>query len=386
MDMKVFNIDYVFDRKNNSKSKGLGAVEIRITFSRTSRILIATGVKVSPEQWDEETSMVIGNGAKRMNRELYDQEQGFRELLADMERSGEPMTAETFRRFRDQRNKMHNQLFYDFAMDAMAERNITDSTRVTHMCAIEALKKSGCVRMVSDLTADNIARFDRWLRERNPHMMQTTLHNYHKRIKVYANEAVRRGLLNMSPYERFKDQRGRPRDRVFLTDEELTRIRKLKIYDKPTGRARDVFVFCCYTGLAYADVNYLASDMVIDRNGHLFISAERHKTGTRYYTPMLPPAQRVWKKYKGKLPVYSQQSYNRLLKILGHMAGINKPMSSHIARHTFATTVVLANDIPIETLSKMLGHRDIRVTQVYARVLDQTINRHSDKLFQIYDA
>ena len=382
--METFKLFLVFDRRKNSAEKGFGSVEVCIMFNRQSRLFAPTGVELFPAQWDAVNRMATGPGAKDANRRLSAVLSECQAILTEMQRAGEDITADNYKRYRDREEDKKAQSFYEFAFDCMQARQITASTRKTHACALEALRRSGIVKTVQDLTADNIARFDRWLRDRNPEMEQTTLHNYHKRIKVYVNEAIRAGLLDVSPYDRFRDVRGKSKDRVALTDDELGRIRSLELHDRAMERTRDVFVFCCYTGISYADLNNLTDDMFVERDGRLYISADRQKTHTHYYTPVLPPAMQVLQKYKGKLPVYSQQSYNRLLKLIAHLAGISKPLSSHIARHTFATTVVLANDIPIEALSKMLGHRNIQVTQIYAKVLDQTISRHSDKLFHIF--
>lgn len=383
--METFKLFLVFDRRKKAAEKGFGTVEACVSFGRNGRVYEHTGIDLYPKQWDGQDNMATGPGAKEANRKLSAVLADCRAILTEMQRDGVDITADNYKRYRDADNSKKEQSFYDFAMDCMDSRQITASTRKTHVCALEALRQSGAVKSIQDLTAANIARFDKWLRLRTPGIEQTTLHNYHKRIKVYVNEAIRAGLLDTSPYDKFKDVRGKSKDRVALTDDELARIRGLELHDPGMERTRDVFVFCCYTGLSYADLNNLTDDMFVERDGRLYISADRQKTHTHYYTPVLPPAMHVLQKYGGKLPVYSQQSYNRLLKLIAHLAGINKPLSSHIARHTFATTVVLANDIPIETLSKMLGHRSIQVTQIYAKVLDQTISRHSDKLFKIFE-
>lgn len=383
--MQAFNIFYTFDRRGRAKDKGFGAVEICISFGRKGRIYERTDVELCPPQWDGRNQVVVGSGAAPVNMKLQEAMDKVRRIITDLQRHGEAVTPDSYRARKKELNADYEQDFFNFAYDRMTERAIKDDTRKNHYCALDALRASGCVRTVQDLTPDNISRFDQWLRRRNPNMAQTTIHNYHKRIKVYVNEAIRMRLLAVSPYDQFRDVRGRSKDRIALTAEELDRIRALPITDTSLAKVRDVFVFCCYTGLSYADANNLTADMIVERDGRLFISSDRQKTGTHYYTPVLPPAREVLDKYNGKLPVYCQQTYNRMLKAIGCMANIAKPMSSHIARHTFATTVVLANDIPIETLSKMLGHRDIRVTQVYAKVLDQTISRHSDKLFKLLD-
>jgi len=116
---------------------------------------------------------------------------------------------------------------------------------------------------------------------------------------------------------------------------------------------------------------------------NLLDSRFRIKTGTKFYTPILTPAMEILKKYDYKFTVPTVQSFNRSLKIIAELIGLKKPLTSHIARHTFATTVVLANDVPIETLSKMLGHTKVSVTQVYAKILNSSVEKHAEKLNSI---
>lgn len=125
------------------------------------------------------------------------------------------------------------------------------------------------------------------------------------------------------------------------------------------------------------------NECTVEHNGVVYIDGERIKTGTKYYTPILKPAIEILEKYNYKFVVPTVQSFNRSLKLIAELIGLKKPLTSHIARHTFATTIVLANDIPIETLSKMLGHTKISVTQVYAKVLNTSVEKHAEKLNSI---
>jgi integrase len=146
---------------------------------------------------------------------------------------------------------------------------------------------------------------------------------------------------------------------------------------------RDIFVFGCYTGLVYADVQKLKRvDIVIGHGGEKWIHTERVKTETSTRVPLLPHALKIMDSYKdhpqcvnqGKLlPVMSNQKMNEYLKEIADRCEINKKMTFHTARHTFATTVTLTNGVPIETVSKMLGHKTLRTTQQYAKILDQKV-------------
>ncbi|HAZ02808.1 MAG: hypothetical protein A2W90_18935 [Bacteroidetes bacterium GWF2_42_66] len=146
---------------------------------------------------------------------------------------------------------------------------------------------------------------------------------------------------------------------------------------------RDVFVFACYTGLGYAELNKLNRNHIqLGNYGEEWIVIDRTKTDIRCRVPLLPQAKAILQKYenfpvnwnKGKLlPVHSNQKMNEYLKELAAICGITKNLSMHVARHTFATSVILANGVPIETVSKMLGHTSLKTTQIYARIVDSKI-------------
>jgi integrase len=146
---------------------------------------------------------------------------------------------------------------------------------------------------------------------------------------------------------------------------------------------RDCFVFCCFTGLAYADVKKLThDDFVIGIDGDLWINTKRTKTKTKSNIPVLPTALLILEKYehspllvdKKVLPVLTNQKMNAYLKEIADLSGINKHLTTHLARHTFATTVTLSNGVSIESVSKMLGHKSLRTTQHYAKILNRKVS------------
>ncbi len=165
-------------------------------------------------------------------------------------------------------------------------------------------------------------------------------------------------------------------DRYYLSKEELQQIAEKRFVSERLGQVRDVFLFCCFTGLAYIDVFQLKTSHISNGNdGERWIITNRQKTKTRSAIPLLPTAVEIINKYasnlvclnKGTLlPVPSNQKMNEFLKEIADLCGITKKLTSHIARHTFATTVTLSNGVPIESVSKMLGHTNIRTTQHYA--------------------
>jgi site-specific recombinase XerD len=161
------------------------------------------------------------------------------------------------------------------------------------------------------------------------------------------------------------------------------------------SQVRDIFLFSCYTGLAYIDVKTLIkNNMVIGIDGKHWIHTFRTKTDTPSNIPLLPQALAIIEKYKthpqvineaALLPVASNQKMNAYLKEIADLCGITKELTFHTARHTFATTVTLSNGIPIESVSKMLGHKNLRTTQHYAKILDKKVSNDMEILFQKFE-
>lgn len=173
-------------------------------------------------------------------------------------------------------------------------------------------------------------------------------------------------------------------NREALTPAELQTISNRDFDNLRLEHVRDIFIFCCYTGLAYADVYKLKRSEIVDGvDREKWLSIKRQKTDTPSRISILPMAQIVLDKYTGfaeciakdrLLPVLSNQKMNSYLKEIGDVCRIKKVITFHLARHSFATTVTLNNGVPIENVSKMLGHRNIKTTQQYAKIVDKKVS------------
>lgn len=173
-------------------------------------------------------------------------------------------------------------------------------------------------------------------------------------------------------------------ERAYLVQEEIQAIADKEFATERLNQVKDIFLFSCFTGLAYIDVKQLTrSNIGLGIDGGKWIFTNRQKTDTRSNIPLLPMAEEILNKYKqhpqclneGKLlPVLSNQKMNSYLKEIADLCEINKELTFHIARHTFATTVTLTNGVPIESVSKMLGHKNLRTTQHYAKILDRKVS------------
>ncbi len=212
-----------------------------------------------------------------------------------------------------------------------------------------------------------------------------------ERLRKMINLAIKNEWLDKDPFARYQKKYVKS-ERQFLTPQQLGTLEDKTFVIPRLSQVRDLFVFSCYTGLAYVDVMSLTSDNIsIGIDGEWWLHFSRKKTGTSVNLPLLPKAYNLIKKYQTHpkvvanhtlFPKYSNQRMNSYLKEIQDLCGIATRLTFHIARHTFATTVTLSNGVPIETVSKMLGHTKLSTTQVYARVLKSKISNDMQVLKQ----
>ncbi|ESU19068.1 MULTISPECIES: site-specific integrase [Flavobacterium] len=203
--------------------------------------------------------------------------------------------------------------------------------------------------------------------------------NFRKIIKICLNN----DWLEKNPFSRYEGKVIEV-DKEFLTEEEIQKIYNKKFSNTRLELVKDIFIFCCFTGLAYIDVQQLRKDHLgIGIDGNKWIFKNRQKTDTRSKIPLLPIAEELIEKYSDHpkclnedriLPVLSNQKMNSYLKEIGDVCGIPKEITFHMARHSFATSVTLTNGVPIESVSKMLGHKSLRTTQHYAKIVDKRVS------------
>jgi len=206
---------------------------------------------------------------------------------------------------------------------------------------------------------------------------------YIKNFKKIVIIALSNGWIDKDPFVNYK-VRTKTVEREFLTKEEIQLMLYKKFHAARLEQVRDIFVFCCYTGLSYSDVKRLTKDNLVKGiDGEMWIKTNRVKTNTPSNIPLLPTALMILDNYKDHfevinrgvlLPVLSNQKSNAYLKEIADLCGINKNLTTHLARHTFATTITLSNGVSIESVSKMLGHKSLRTTQHYAKILDTKVS------------
>jgi site-specific recombinase XerD len=216
---------------------------------------------------------------------------------------------------------------------------------------------------------------------------------YIKNFKKIIRIALANGWMKSDPFVNIKYHLDDV-DLAYLTEDELNTLMKKQFRVERLQQVKDIYLFCCFTGLAFIDVKNLHYEDIEEKNGMLWIKKKRQKTKNWCNVPLLGPAVSLMNKYKSNpiclknglvLPVLSNQKMNAYLKEIADLCEINKNLSTHTARHTFATTVTLANQISMEVVSKMLGHTSINMTKKYARVVDDLINRDMQKIYGRYD-
>ena len=287
--------------------------------------------------------------------------------------------------------EMHNEQYLQ-----KVKMNTTDKTysryELTKKRLIEFMKLKYSVSdmLIKDI---NVVFIDNFLLHIKKHYGCThnTAMKFVQRFRTVVNFAKNTGLVTADPFGNYK-VKFEQTDRDYLTMEEITTIYNKKFTSKRLEQVRDLFIFSCYTALSYIDVCELTQDNIrTSFDGNLWIMTKRHKTNVASNIRLLDVPKTILEKYKNKLPngmilpIISNQKVNDYLKEIATICNINKNLTFHVARHSCATSVLIANGVPIETVSKILGHTNIRTTQIYARITDVKVSNDMELLAQKLD-
>jgi len=384
-------------RKYKASSNGKTPIYARITVNG-SRVDISVKRTVEPGNWNEGKGMARGSREEitRLNNYLEQFRSGIVESYQELLLHKRLITAELVKnKFtgEDQADltlcKLMNYHNHDQKeiLEPGTMKNYFTTQKYVREFIRERYKTSD--KYLSELNYKFITDFEYYLRNLTPNKKgQKLLGNngimkHLERFCKMINLAVRLEWLNRNPFDAYQLKFDKV-ERQYLTKEELARIETKSFNIVRLQIVRDLFIFSCYTGLAYIDVfNLIPANMIEKSEDNLWIVTNRQKTNTHVQIPLLPKALTIIEKYKnhpvalatGKLlPTFSNQKLNSYLKEIADMCNINKPLTFHIARHTFATTVTLTNGVPIETVSKLLGHTKLTTTQIYAKVIESKIS------------
>lgn len=377
--MKIPTVRLVFDRKNVATKKVRGLVQLEVLYER-KRKWISTGVKVYSDQWDARKWVVRSVDSTELNDKLRDQIQNIEKFLND----NQPFSWDKLDNYVN--GPGNNDNFVDFVKKTVEDRNdIGKGTRRTHRKLANILKEFGTITYFRDLTKPNIMAFDNWLHGRKIRkldnegnevfepMKQQSIYGYHKLMRTYIHIAMNMGLLESDPYFGLRFQRGESEPGRYLSMDELKKLMSAPMRSGSIARARDLFTFQSYTGLAYADLKLFDFSKATMEGKDYVYSGKRKKTGEEFFFVILKPAMEILKKYDYCLPVTSSQTYDSNLKKVAADAGIDKPIASHWARRT-AGMMLLNAGVRLETVAKILGHASVKTTeQFYASLVKSTV-------------
>jgi len=392
-----------YAKKSKLLKNGNVPIYCRITVNG-NRAEFTTKFETTEKEWDVNRGKMAGytKKAKEINEQLELIRMKLREHKVSMEQSNEEITAERLKmRFLgvDNSEKTILQVFdehnakceklkdKDFAASTV-ERYVTCRKHIANFIRFKYKKND---LKLNEINHTFITEFEFYMKTvRNVGHNSTV--KYIKNFKKIVRIALANGWMKADPFVNIRYSLDDV-DMAYLTEEELQTIMNKNFQNERIENVKNTYLFCCFTGLAFIDVKQLTIDDITEKDGKYWIKKKRQKTKNLSVIPMIPPAVELMNKYESHskrkenrlvLPVISNQKMNLYLKEIADLCGIDKHLSTHTARHTFATTVTLANQVSMEVVSKMLGHSSINMTKKYARVIDELINKDMEKVYGKY--
>ncbi|QFZ53317.1 site-specific integrase [Oceanihabitans sp. IOP_32] len=392
MKTKVSILFYAKRAKVNAN--GLFPIYTRITVNG-KRIEMSTGRFVDPSKWSTSAGKMKGQSeeARSVNRQLDMLKIKIIDIQMELIHQNIPITAKAFKSKLlglDEKQRMLIPIFEDHnkKIEELVGKEYAPGTLERYKTSlkhtIDFLEWKYKISDIDILKINHafITEYEFYLRSVRNCSNNTAvkyIKNFGKIIKI----CLANNWIDKNPLSNYK-AKVREVERVYLTEEEIQKILNKEFPTERLSLVRDIFLFSCFTGLAYIDVkNLTKSHISLGIDGEKWIFTHRQKTESASKIPILPVTQLIIDKYlehpqclneNRLLPILSNQKMNAYLKEIAGICEINKELTLHIARHTFATTVTLSNGVPIESVSKMLGHKNLRTTQHYAKVLDRKVS------------
>ena len=393
---ETFSIRF-FARKSRGAKENQSPISVRVTVN-ASRVEISLAKNVPDEIWHEKLQKCKGQTkeAKQINDFLDLTTFKINEIRHRLIIEGKVLTADLLKTrykgmpdadeihkptilelYEIHNNKLKELIGIDLA-EATYKRHNTSKSHVATFIKYQYGKDDLELDWIDYKFLHDYEHYFKTVRKCNHNSTMKYIKNLGKVIRLSLAE----GYMTKNPFDKFK-LTYKTVQRDILTIEEVDKLVKLKIPEERLDRVRDLFVFCIYTGLAFVDVTNLKMEHLIKTNdGITWITNSRCKTSVSFLIPLLAIPLRMVEKYHGfikrsidgtVLPTLSNQKYNSYLKELAIRAKISKNLTSHLARHTFATTITLNEGVPLEVVSKMLGHSDTKTTQIYAKIQEKAI-------------
>ncbi|MBK6563737.1 MAG: site-specific integrase [Saprospiraceae bacterium] len=393
------NLKFII-RKNRSVD-GTMPIQMQITIDG-ERIFFSTGQKIEIENWDEKFGRALGKApkVKILNEILDKMNVDAHRAFNEMKHLDEEITAETLRKkLAGEEKYMRKKLIevtqiYNAHTSKLIGIELNQHTWERYKAYAQKLSdfmkkqyKTNDI-YIHQLKYSFIVEYDYYLKT-EVKIHQNTIVKYIQYLNRVMEFAVNHEWADKNVFQNYKVSIKESK-REYLTGEELQRIMEKEIKITRLQEVRDCFVFCCFTGYAYKDAENLTPEHIVTGiNGKKWIYTSRQKTENVSNVPLLEPALEIIEKYKEHpvcvnrnrlLPMKSNQKLNSYLKELADICDITKPITMHIARHTFATTVLLANGVSMEATSKMLGHSSIKTTQIYGKIVETRVGAEMDNL------
>ena len=391
--MKAKTTLHFYAKSTKANGDGLLPIYVRLTIDG-KRFEYSTKKFVEKSKWSAETSRMKGNSeeARSINGLLDFTRNRINEIQFELLKENKPLTIEEFKGkiqgtaerqrflipiFQDHNNKIKALLGKEYAPGTL-ERYETSLRHTEEFLMWKYNLKDIDILQIDHAFITDYEFFLRTVRNCANNTAVKYIKNFNKIIKIcLANHWIER-----NPFANYKSK-VKEVERVYLSEEEIQEISNKEFATERLSLVRDIFLFSCFTGLAYIDVkNLTKSHISLGIDGEKWIFTHRQKTESASKIPILPVTQMIIDKYADHpqalnqdrlLPILSNQKMNAYLKEIAAVCKIDKELTFHIARHTFATTVTLTNGVPIESVSKMLGHKNLRTTQHYAKVLDKKV-------------
>ena len=395
--MKIGSISYcLFLYKSRVNVRGLCPIYCKICYNNEVK-LISTSISVASTYWDSRHSTVVNSDLESCLLEVWKQKLNM--ILVDIYVNNLVPDLHAISAKLSNKPKLS---------EAQTEMGFLEVFRMFNGIASEKIGKSYNYRSVQKFTGiyNTVVKFikakynisDLKLREiKLKHLLdyeeycllvlnhkQITINKAVQRLKQVIKYSIGHDYLDKDPWLLHQSKTATITIR-YLQKDQLAMIETATNLGSRLEKIRDCFIFCCYTGLGYAELEKLSVDDVSTRNGISWITMFRKKTSRKFSIPILPPAEKLWVKYNGKLPVISNQKLNTALKEIAEKIGLNINLTTHLARKTFTSTVLLGNNIPLKVASTLLGHSNTKTTEKhYAEVSNDLLEQHVGALFDIF--
>lgn len=377
-------------------------VYCRLTFLG-SRLDLAVGAKVNPSLFDSNSQSAKGKSqaAIQTNRRIDQLKSEINKVVSKYEIENKPLSISQIKEeLSGKKSKAHLLLRvfhrHNKSISKLIGNGYSDATfekyQLTkfHLANFISKNFDDLDIPVIDLNYGFISEFENYLLSDLKNAV-SSVNKHTQRLKKVINYSILHDIVEKDPFIKHKPIKEITKKIVFLDDDELKALENKEFPIERLSRIRDFFVFCCYTGLAFSDVHSLTKEnLVKDSEGDQQIVYTREKTGKTIYIPLLNQARDILKKYASEmqyqssdklLPIPSNVKFNAYLKEIADLCGINKNLTVHTARKTFATTVLLFNDVPMETASELLGHYSVKMTQqLYGKIVNKKVQRDIKKL------